>query len=480
MIRKTLYLICILTITICCTEKKKQKEAVTEIKETKTIIKKDLNDIKKDGVLKAITIYSGTSYFLYRGMPMGFEYELLKRYAKHLGLKLEIVLARNMNELFDMLNNGEGDIIAHGITVTEPRRKIVDFTEYHFLAKQVLVQRKPDNWRKMKLHLIQKELISDPIELIGDTVSLRHNSSYHQRIQNLSDEIGGKIIVDTVSGNLSTDELIKMVVDKKIKYTFSDNNIAAINQSYYPQLDISVDVSFSQRIAWATRKNSPELLAETDKWIKKMKKKAEYYVIYNKYFKNSRSFRKRASSEFYSKNSNKISIYDDLLKKYSKKIGWDWRFVSALVYQESQFNPEAKSWVGAQGLMQMMPPTAKSMGVTDVTNPEDNIKGGTKFLDKLWKMSKSIPDSVQRIKFVLASYNCGFYHVEDAKRLAKKHGKDPQIWDNNVDEFVLKLTYPQYYQDEVVKYGYVRGTEPYNYVKHIFDRYDHYKQFIKL
>lgn len=487
---KFYFSIFLLGILVSCSNKKTSDNehvqvdsALVELisaSKSEKIYNKDLDEIKKDGVLRAITIYSGTSYFLYKGKPMGFEYELLTRLANSLGLRLEIIIAKNMNELFKMLNSGEGDIVAHGMTITEPRKEFVNFSNYHFLTHQVLIQRKPDNWRKMKLHQIKNRLISNSIELIGDTISVRARSSYYQRLNNLSSEIGGKINIDTLQGSLATDEIIKMVVDKKIKYTVADNNIALINSSYYPELDIGTPISFSQRIAWAVRKNSSKLLNEVNSWIDKTKKESDYHVIYNKYFKNKKSFRVRTKSEFYSKNSKKISKYDKLVKKYSGKIGWDWRLVSSLIYQESQFNPKAKSWVNAQGLMQIMSGTAKDMGVKKITDPEDNIRGGTKYLKELWGWWKEIPDSLERIKFVLASYNCGFGHVIDARKLAKKNNKNPNAWLENVNEYLLKLTYPQYYQDDVVKYGYVRGSEPYNYVEDIFERYAHYKKFIPI
>jgi membrane-bound lytic murein transglycosylase F len=233
---------------------------------------KDLDRIKEDGVLRAITIYSGTSYFLYKGRPMGFEYELLERLADDLGLKLEIIIAKNNKELFKMLNQGDGDIVAHGMTVTEPRKNFVSFSNYHFLTHQVLVQRKPDNWRRLKAHQIKKRLVTNPIDLIGDTVSVRAKSSYFHRLKNLSSEIGGRINIDTLVGGITTEELIEMVVDKRIKYTVADNNIALINSSYYPELDINTPISFSQRISWAVRKNSPQLLQSINSWIDKMKK----------------------------------------------------------------------------------------------------------------------------------------------------------------------------------------------------------------
>jgi len=442
-------------------------------------INRDLDDIKKEGILRALTIYSGTSYFLYKGKPMGYEFELLERFAEYLDVALEIVVVKNMDELISKLNNGEADILAYGLTMTNERKKEVAFTDYLFLTHQVLVQKKPDNYLKLHWKSLDKSLVHEAIELLGDTVSLRESSSYKDRISNLSEELGGEIHINTLSGELATDEIIKMVVDGKIKYTIADNNIAQIMASYYPILDIKVPVSFSQRIGWATRQNSESLLETTNTWLREFKKEVDYNVIYNKYFKNKKDFRKRVKSDFYSLNNKEISPYDKLIKIYSKELNWDWRMVTALIYQESRFDPKKSSWAGASGLMQLMPATAKELGIKDRTNPEESIRGGVKYLKQMWNNFNQIEDSIQQMKFTMASYNSGLYHVKDAQKLAIKKGLNPNIWDDNVEEMILALSNPKNYQDPVVKYGYVRGEEPYNYVIQIFERFEHYKQFIK-
>lgn len=454
---------------------KKQKQR----KKHETPISRSLEEIKKDGKLVALTTYSNTSYFLYRGQPMGFEYELLNRFADHLDLELDIRVSNNIDSLLLQIRHGEADILAHGMTVTSDRKERVKFTDYLFLTHQVLVQKKPDNWRSMHWSNIEKSLIHDAIELIGDTISIRKNSSYFKRIQNLSKEIGGKIHIDTLPGELSTDEIIQMVAEGKIKYTVADNNIASIMASYYPILNIEVPISFSQRISWAVPPGSDDLLAECNQWLDEMKDEVDYYVIYNKYFKNRRSFKARIESEFYSLNNNKISKYDELIKSHAGTVGWDWRLIASQVYQESQFNPQARSWAGARGLMQLMPATARELGVSNSYNPEQNVRGGIKYLKQLHGRFDNIEDSVQRIKFTMASYNCGYGHVLDAQALAKTMNHTPTKWDNNVEEMILKLSNPGYYNKPMIKYGYVRGMEPYLYVDHIFRRYEHYKQFIE-
>jgi membrane-bound lytic murein transglycosylase F len=443
-------------------------------------VDRDLEDIKKDGVLRAMVVYSSTSYFLYKGQPMGFEYELLQWLAEDLGLKLEIIVSKDLDTQFEVLNRGDVDLIAHGMTVTNQRKWEVDFTEHLFLTRQVLVQKKPDNYLKISWKKLEQSLIHDPLELINDTVSIRKNSAYSERLMSLANEIGGTIVIDTLDSSLSTGEIMDMVADGKIKYTIADENLAKINASNHPILDISVPISFSQRIAWVTRKKAKDFRKVINDWILSKRKTTEYNVIYNKYFKNKRSFKRRIKSDYYSLKNNQISEYDEIIKSYADDLGWDWRLLASQVYQESKFDPQANSWAGAMGLMQLMPSTAESLGIQDPTDPKQSIEAGTKYLRQLYKQFESVQDSVNRMKLTLAAYNCGLGHVLDAQRLAEAKNLDPEVWNDHVEEMLLDLRLPKYYNKPFIKHGYVRGSEPVNYVTQILDRYDHYKQFIAL
>ncbi|MEN8202361.1 MAG: transporter substrate-binding domain-containing protein [Bacteroidota bacterium] len=472
----------LILIASCNTQKEETSpgdKMSSEQTEASVPFQKDMDDILADGKLKAITTYSSTSYFLYKGHPMGFEYELLKSFADYIGVELEIIVSNNINNLFTNLNNGRADIIAHGLAITNERKEDVLFTDYLYLTHQVLIQKKPDNWRTMNWSALEHSLINDAIELIGDTVSVRSASSFMERLQNMSEEIGGQIIIDTLPGTTTTDDAIDMVLNGEIKYTVADNSLARVFATYDPILDIDVPISFSQRIAWATRISSPLLNEAINEWLAYVKKEVLYYIIYNKYFKNNKDFRKRVKSEFYSINNQKISVYDDLIKEKASKINWDWRLLASLVYQESRFNPKADSWAGAQGLMQLMPATATELGVKDRSDPIQSLEGGSTYLSRLYGYFDSIPDNTQRIKFAMASYNCGYNHVKDARRLAPKYELDPLRWDDNVEKMILALSKSSNYNDPLVKFGYLKGIEPYNYVRQIFERYDHYTQFIQ-
>tara|TARA_B110000046_G_scaffold121613_1_gene128253 strand:- start:31386 stop:31898 length:513 start_codon:yes stop_codon:yes gene_type:complete len=168
------------------------------------------------------------------------------------------------------------------------------------------------------------------------------------------------------------------------------------------------------------------------------------------------------NSDFFTSISGTISPCDEAIKKHANTIHWDWRLLTSLIYQESGFNPISSSWTGAQGLIQLMPKTALEHGLDSTGNPEDNIKAGVnyiKWLDK--QFVEKVPDSTERIKFVLASYNLGLGHIFDAMRLADKYDLDSQVWKGNVTEMILKKSNPKYYRDDVVYYGYCRGSETY-------------------
>lgn len=434
-----------------------------------------LEKITAEGVIKVVTDFNSTSYFIYRGQPMGYQYELLQELADFLEVKLEVVANNNMQEKFDMLSEGTVDLIAVNLTVTAERKEFLEFTEAHSKTKQVLVQRKPNNWEKLSKDAQNEAIIKEQLALGGKTVYVQKNSVYARRLRNLSQEIGDTIYI--VESSKGVEQLIEMVAEGKIDYTVADENVAKVNRTYYSQLDVSLPVSFSQNLAWAVAKGDNDLKKVIDNWLLEFKKTRRYAVLYNKYFENNRSST-IVESELFANHSGTISPYDNYIKEYSNSVGWDWRLVASMVYQESRFNPEARSWAGAFGLMQLMPRTAGKFGV-DHSSPEHaQIKAGIQFIQWLDNLFEDIEDIEERQKFILGSYNVGPGHVMDARRLAEKHGKNPSIWSENVDEFLLKKAESEYFRDPVVKYGYCRGSETYKYVIEIMERYEHYKNIV--
>ena len=337
----------------------------------------DLDAIKERGVLKVIIDNSSTGYFLYKGQPMGYEYDLLDLFAKHIGVALDFHLTTDLRNTFDLLNDGVGDIIAYSLTVTNDRKELVNFTQPHLQARQMLIQRKPENWRQLKRHELEREMIRNQVELLGKSIYVRPSSAYASRLRNLADELGGEINILEEYPAASTEDFIEMVADGTIDFTIADEHVALVNSTYYPNIDVQTPVSFPQQIAWAVRKNAPQLLDAVNSWIDEMQNKPDYYVIFNKYFKNTKVQMARAKSDFSNTFSGgKLSTFDDLIKKYADEVNWDWRLLAAQIFQESKFNPKAKSWAGAIGLMQLVPQTGMAYGVTDLEDPEQNLLGG--------------------------------------------------------------------------------------------------------
>ncbi len=436
----------------------------------------DLEEIRNNGKLVVITNFNSTDYFIYRGQPMGYQYELLQELADHLGIKLEVIVNNDLEESFDCLLFGECNLIAINLTITKDRRKRVDFTEPHSQTRQVLVQRKPEGWKKLRNNELENQLIRNQLELAEKTIYVQQNSSYSARLRNLSDEIGDTINIIEVPEE--AEHLIILVAEGEIDYTVCDENVALVNQTYYPNIDVATAISFPQNLAWAVNKGSDHLKMEINAWLKVFKKSKKYAIIYNKYFKNQR-YVQMLQSDLYALNSGKISDYDEYFKQYSKQIGWDWRLLASLAYQESRFDPRARSWAGAFGLMQLMPTTGRRFGVNWNSSPKEQVRAGVEFIQWLDnRFADEIHDPEERIAFVLASYNVGYGHVTDAIQLAKKYNKDPEIWSDNVETCLLLKSKPQYYKDPVVKYGYCRGIETSHFVDEVTERYEDYVNII--
>lgn len=465
-------LFCLLFL-FCCNPAEKESFA------TKPLVQLDLDQITKRGYLNALVDNNSTSYFIYRGRSMGYEYELLERYATYLKVELRIKVIAGIEEAIDLLNKGEGDVIAFPLTITKDRTNYVAFSQTHFNTCQVLIQKKPDNWNANP-YLAEKELIRNPADLIGKEVFVKKGSSFKDRLENLSQEIGGEIIIREDSAESETEALIQKVATGEIPLTVNDQTIAMVNATYYPEIDIKTVLSLPQQIAWAVRKNSPDQLQSMNNWLTKIKKDGTFQVIFDKYFNSPRTSLQRANSDFSSLGGNKLSPYDDQIKNGAEMLGWDWRLLASVMYQESNFNPNVQSWAGAIGLMQLMPETADYFGVSNVYDPEQNIKAGVKFLkylDSQW--AKTVTDSTERLKFVMASYNVGLSHVLDARNLTKKYKKTPTVWDDNVEYYLLQKSNPKYYRDPVAKAGFCRCEGPVNYVKEVLQRFEEYKIHIK-
>ena len=443
---------------------------------TDSVQPRDLDAILAHGKIRAVTNVNQTSYFIYKGEPMGFHFELLKKFADHLELELEIITSNDIDEALGYLQSGDADLVAIGLSVSADRKEMMQFTEPLMQSSQVLVQRKPNGWERMTEKTAAEKLVRNQLDLAGKTIYVQKGSSYAQRLYNLERESGMDIGVIEVP--YDAEELARQVSRGEIEYTICDDYMSNIIGTLFPGLDMSTPVSFPLNIAWSVRKDGTDaLISELNGWITGFKTTREYARLERKYFSGMRPA-SIAGSEYFATNSDgKVSPFDDIIKNYADTIGWDWRLVAALIYQESRFNPSVTSPRGAYGLMQVMPSTGLHFGYDVTRSVENNIRAGISYIRMLDRLfSQWVTDPDERVKFILASYNAGHGHVIDAIRLAEKNGLDPGRWDDNVSLFLERKADPAFYDDPVVRNGRLRqGVQVNAYVADILKRYEHYR-----
>ena len=429
-------------------------------KRLESIYTDDFDAIKKRKTLRVITRNNAASYFLWRGELLGFEYELVKAFAKQHKLRLEIISAPSHEAQITLLLQGKGDIIASFLTVTENRKQRgISFSRYHHKASEIIVSRADDN------------SIQTTGDLAGRSIYVRKSSAYWETLQTLKNT-GLKFNLIAAPENMETEEIIGQVASGEYDLTLADNHLLDIELTWRDDIHAALVIGDVRDNAWAIRSNNPQLLKAVNQFIKKQYRSLFYNITYDKYFKNAHRIKKYRAQRIDLNPDGTLSPYDTLVKKYAQKYGFDWRLLVAQMYQESRFNPKAKSWVGARGLMQVMPRTAKEMKISNLKDPESGIKAGVQYLNwvrERFEQELSIKD---RMWFTLAAYNAGQGHVKDARRLARQQGLNPDKWFNNVEKAMLLLSKRKY--SRKARHGYVRGTEPVNYVREIRTRYRAY------
>lgn len=426
----------------------------------------DLPQILEKKELVVLTVNSSVSYFNYRGEPMGFQYELAQQFAKSLGVTLKVKVVKDEEGLVDSLLSGAGDLVAYNLIMTNALKDSLIYCGEEDITRQVIVQRRG------------KEALKDVTELVGKKVYV-NSGKYRTRLENLNRELGGGIdICEVSSDSVSSEDLITWVAEGRIDYTVATDEIAKINRTYYPVLDIGLAISFDQRSSWAVRKTSPQLAAAADKWHRENINSPEFRASARRYFELAK---RPSHGSILSVKDGKISHYDALFRRYAKEIGWDWRLLASLAYTESNFNPNVISWAGAKGLMQLMPTTARVMGVPPgkEQDPEESIKAAVKYIAQMQRTFSKVTDKEEQAKFILAAYNCGVGHVTDAMALAEKYGRNRYLWEHHVAHYMLLKSNKEYYQDPVCKNGYLRGSDTYEFVREILARTELYKQKIK-
>lgn len=464
---KTLVFILSVLLLSACGEKAKPL-AETE-QELDTI--SDFEHLLERGKLVAVTNCAAINYDTRESKPLGFGYELLTDFCRAYDLDLELLVNENLDSCFAMLDSCQVDVVAVCIGANREMKQRFLLTDPILMQKSVLVQRLPKGWSKMStVNEVENQVLRSPIDLAGKTIHLPAGSHSVRLIDHLSDQIGDTIFV-VVSDTLNSVDLIHAVHRGEIDFTVVEEYVARMASLSLGGLDTKLFISVEQPLSWAVSKQDADssVLVAFNNWIDGIEQRHLSKVL-AKYINRGSVFGRKPSP------SGHLSEFDDIIKKTAKNIGWDWRLLASIIYQESHFRLDLESEKGAFGLMQLMPVVMERYGIDYDSTPEEQVEAGGKLLQYLENcLEKRVADSTERVKFVLAAYNAGLGHVYDAQRLASKYGKLPDVWDDNVDFFILNKSKAQYYNDTCCKAGYLRGTETFRFVEEVLERFYQYQ-----
>ena len=435
------FLFCLITSTISC-----QQQTPPELSH--------LEKIRERGRVVMITQNSQNTYYIYKEQPLGFEYELAAEFARYLGVDLSVVTP-GWIEMFDMLDKGRGDFIAAGVTVVPSRERRMDFSDPYLTVQQEVIVHH-DNFDVQSVE-----------DLNGKTVHVRAGTSYQERLAQLLGE--GLALELVLVPDVTTENLIEQVAESKIDITVADSNIALLNRMHQPDIRIAFPISPPQSLAWAIRQGNGELLEAVNEFFTKIRVDGTLEDIYNSYYKDQNNLNIFDLRSFHKNIEARLPRYRAVIKEAAREHGFDWRLIAAMIYQESHFDPGARSYTGVRGLMQLTQKTAEEMGIVDRTDPEQSIRAGVAYLASLRKRFDDIEDEEGRLLLALASYNVGYGHVRDAQGILRQRGRDPESW-SSLREALPLLRLPEFYLE--TRSGYARGNEPVRFVENVLTYYD--------
>ncbi|MCO1335039.1 transporter substrate-binding domain-containing protein [Microbulbifer sp. OS29] len=423
----------------------------------------DWKGIKKSGVIRLLTYNGPTTYFLWKGVLMGFDYDLAQAFANKHKLQLQVIVVPYEEDLADWLRAGRGDFAGAELNITTAREaQGMVFTKPYVESSDQVVSGKG----RPPINQIQ--------DLNGRKLTLRAYSSFIETAKTLKNA-GIDVDIRVAPPDISQSQIFSLITDGLIDATIAHSGRAKIEASVQPDLVTGALIGDPRPQGWMVLQQNWHLLKNLNKFLQNYRKTGQYQKQYQAYFEPNKRFMQRVSSRVIP--GENLSPYDELVQESAFKYDFDWRMIVAQMWQESNFNPKAESPVGAQGLMQVMPATAEEMGFPPpLFEPERSIKAGVKYMD--WVRDRFNPalPTVNRLWFTLASYNAGYGHLLDAQRLAEQLGLDPNVWFDNVEVAMLKLAQPQYFKR--ARYGYVRGSEPVQYVRNISNLYKAYVEMM--
>ncbi len=394
----------------------------------------DFDGMVKRRAIRVLVPYSKTFYFVDRAVQRGLSYEVTRLLEANLNKKLKtgnirlhvICIPVSRGAMIPYLLEGRGDIAMGNLTITPERQKKVDFTYPTGRNVKEIVVSGPG-----------AEPIATAEDLAGKEVYVRKSSSYHESIEKLNEELGkareAKVKIRLAPENLEDEDILEMVNAGLVKATIVEDYIADFWKKIFPKLipNSGATVRTGGEIAWMIRKDSPQLKAELDPFLQRFEKSGQRSDILARYLKNTKWAKAATSKEDIERFESTIALF----RKYGDKYEVDYLLLMAQGYQESELRQEARSPVGAIGVMQVMPATGKDMRTGDITQIEPNIHAGVKFVRAMMNeyYAKEPMTPLNKGLFTFAAYNAGPGRIRQLRRLSAERGLDPNVWFNNVE-----------------------------------------------
>lgn len=434
--------------------------------ETKIVISKPV--ARDKNVLTFVTLNSPSTYYVDSDKEYaGLEYDLAKEFAKFLKTNKEIqfIVADSIEEVIATIINGNADIAASDLTVTESRKKLINFsTHYQDIQQQVIYSNKRT-----------RKPAKSVSGLIGSQTVVPASSSFVERLRTYK-ETNPKLRWAALN-NVHSEDLLEYVAKGNIQYTVADSHLVSVVKNYHPNLRVAFSLGKPEKIAWGFAKSTdPTLLKKANAFFKHIRENGTLRNLIDRYHGNTKRLEPFDIKTFLARSRARLPKYKKLFKEAQEITGLDWRLIASVSYQESHWDTYNTSPTNVRGLMMLTNATSDRMGVTDRLDPKQSIPAGAKYINLMIdKFSERIPEP-DRTYMALASYNVGFAHVEDARILAQRIGLNPDSW-VDVKKSLKKLRDPQHYSK--AKYGYCRCTQPIIYVESIRSYYNILTRFEK-
>ena len=417
--------------------------------------KNRLQSVVAAGELVVLTRTSPTTYYETPEGPAGFEYDLVKSFADSLGVKPRFVVVSKFSDILPRFLQGEGDMAAAGITVTESRARLVQFGPPYQEIRQQIIYR------------LGTERPGNIQELVGRQIEVQAGTSYAEYLKELRRDHPE---LEWTEVDRETEELLVTVWEGLLELTIADSNIVAINRQYFPDLQVAFALPKSESLAWAFPSGEDQSLREAAvKFLEKSRASGELAQLIDRYYGAA------SRSNFINLSIYRLRIrsllpqYQMMFESAGRKYGADWRLLAAIAYQESFWNPRAVSPTGVRGMMMLTQETASHLGVTNRLDAAESIDGGARYVQGLISRMPSGITGPDRLWMALAAYNIGFHHLEDARILTQKQGRDPNKW-NDVMKYLPWLAGRTWHPR--TQHGYGRGMEAGRFVNRVRTYYD--------